>query len=206
MKCWRCGKEATRTRVVKRDDTGFYERPMSKYVRCYCDACAEYTKQKEKEDRELYIKLKKREMFLRACDILEQQNTNMYAYKEAIEAVEEVISEKPDKFDSSYEVLAAIVLVHNRIYSKMQFKVGRYQVDFLLPEFKAVLEIDGDRHEHRKGHDSVRDEKIRNMLGPGWEVIRIPTDRLDENAKKLPEAIRKVLQYKKTGRVDWRNA
>ena len=205
MKCWICGKEATKTREIELVyGTMRFEAPLSPYVRCYCDRCLNEVVEKEKADRELYIKLKKREMFLKACNILEKQNTNMYEYKEAIEVVRDKVEACPDKFDSSYEVLAAIVLVQNRIYSKMQYKIGPYQIDFLLPEMFVVLEIDGERHKHKKEHETKRDIYIQNALGEGWDIIRIPTDYLDKDAKKLPEAINKVIEYRQTGKVNWR--
>lgn len=203
MNCWICGKTATRTRPIY-DGFGFIEPEVSKYHRCYCDKCFKEVETKEAEERKLYIKLKKREMFRKAVKILESQNTNMYEYKEAIEVVRDFIEDNVDKFDSSYEVLTAIVLVQNRIYSKMQYKVGKYQVDFLLPDLMVVLEIDGERHKHKKEYDSVRDKFIKQELGPHWEVIRITTDNLDKNAKKIPEAIDKVLEYRETNHINWR--
>ena len=204
MKCWICGKPATDTRVTIEHYGTFVHEEVSPYFRCYCDKCKANVDAQEKADRELYIKLKKREMFKKACDILEKQNTKMYEYKPAIDVVEKHIENHPDKFDSSYEVLAAIVLVHNRIYSKMQYKIGRYQVDFLLPELFVVLEIDGERHKHKKAYDTKRDIQLQQTLGDGWDIIRIPTDYLDKDAKKLPEAIHKVIDYRQKGKVDWR--
>ena len=86
----------------------------------------------------------------------------------------------------------------------MQYKVGKYQVDFLLPELFVVLEIDGERHAHKKDSDRVRDKDIRKLLGSPWEIIRISTDWLDKDAKKIPEAIEKVLEYRETNHINWR--
>lgn len=203
MNCWICGETATVTRPVF--DGFYWHTPeLSEYHRCYCDKCLKETEKKESEERKVYIKLKKREMFRKAVKLLENQNTNMYEYKEAIEVVWDFMETNVDKFDSSYEVLAAIVLVQNRIYSKMQYKVGKYQVDFLLPDLLVVLEIDGERHKHKKDYDSVRDKEIKKILGPHWEIIRIPTDRLDKDAKKIPVAIEKVLEYRETNHINWR--
>ena len=206
IKCWNCGAIATETKAFTYDWIFKAPEPreVSPYVRCYCDKCAKEVEAKEKEERELYIKLKKREMFRKAVRILEKQDTKMYDYKDAIEVVEEHVENHHDKFDSSYEVLAAIVLVHNRIYSKMQYKIGRYQVDFLLPELFVVLEIDGERHVHKKAYDTKRDIQLQQMLGDGWDIIRIKTDYLDKDAKKLPDAIRKVVEHRQTGKVNWR--
>lgn len=206
IKCWKCGGEATTTLAFTYNDCfgSHWRQQVSNTVRSYCDKCAKEVEEEDKRERELYIKLKKREMFKKAVSILEKQNTNMYKYKEAIEVVEGYLEKNPDKFDSSYEVLAAIVLVQNRIYSKMQYKIGRYQVDFLLPELLVVLEIDGERHKNRKGYDTSRDIQLQKALGEGWDIIRIPTDLLDKDAKKLPEAIHKVIDHRQTGKVNWR--
>lgn len=207
MKCWECGKPATTTRAVSVRHGYMFRPEPSKYHRCYCDECLKKIQQTESEERAIFVKLRKREMLRKACNMLESQHTNMYEYKEAIEVVQDFVEDNVDKIDSSYEALAAIILVHNRIYSRMQYKVDSYQVDFLLPDLMVVLEIDGERHKHKqkKEYDSVRDRKIKEILGDGWEIIRISTDRLDENAKKLPEAIYKVIEYRKTKHVDWRN-
>lgn len=203
MNCWICGKTATTTRQVF-DGFSWHRPSISEYRRCYCEKCLEEAEKKESEERKTYIKLKKREMFRKAVNLLEKQHTNMYEYREAIEVVQDFIEDNADKFDSSYEILTAIILVQNRIYAKMQYKVGPYQVDFLLPDLMVVLEIDGERHKHRKDYDSVRDKAIKKELGPHWNIIRIDTDNLDKNAKKIPEAINKVLEYRATDRINWR--
>ena len=128
-------------------------------------------------------------MFERAVRIMERQPIDIYEYKDAILAVEEFAKEHPDKFDSSYEMVAAIILVDNEISCKMQHKIGRYQCDFYIPSMKVVLEIDGDRHKHRVGYDSVRDEAIKKELGHGWEVVHVKTEYLDSKAEMLIEAI-----------------
>lgn len=203
MKCWICGKQATTTKPIS-DGFSIYSPSPTKYRRCYCEACLEETQRKEKEERETYVKLKKREMFRRAVDLLENQHTDMYEYKEAIEVVRDFLEDNVDKFDSSYEILAAIILVQNRIYCKMQYRVGRYQVDFLLPDLYVALEIDGERHKHRKEYDTDRDKEIKKLLGVHWSIVRIPTEHLDKNAKKLPQAINKVLEFRETDHVNWR--
>lgn len=203
MKCWICGKTATETKPVF-DGWAWMTPELSEFRRCYCRECLDKVVKTESEERKEYIRLKKREMFRKAVKLLEEQNTNMYEFKEAIEVVQNFIESNGDKFDSSYEVLTAIVLVQNRIYSKMQYKVGKYQVDFLLPDLLVVLEIDGERHKHKKDYDSVRDKEIKKMLGPHWEIIRIPTEHLDKNAKKIPDAIDKVLEYRETNHINWR--
>lgn len=203
IKCWICGEPATRTKL----DYSYgivAQFPISEYHRCYCDKCYNERSKRIAEEHAMLAKLRKREMIRKACDKLEKQETNMYEYKEAIEVVSDFVEDNIDKIDSSYEALTAIVLVHHRIYSKMQYKVGKYQVDFLLPDFFVALEIDGDRHKHKKEYDTRRDKEIKKILGEPWQIIRLSTDYLDQNAKKLPKALHEVLDYRATGKVAWR--
>lgn len=188
-KCWKCGKPVT-------GDYSWYdsEEPKPRITtRSYCENC--YSKVREAEAKELdkYVKLKKQMMLKMALNRLERQDANMYELKPAIKVVSDKVKADPDKFDSSYEIQAAIILVHNHIYAKMQYKIDKYQVDFLLPEMGVVLEIDGDRHKYKKEYDSIRDYKIKQMLGPGWDIIRIKTEFLDVKAAKLPEAIQAII-------------
>ena len=185
-------------------DEDFFKGEGSLLFRCYCKECYEKERVHQNDERKLYVRLKKREMFRKACDILEKQGVDMYRYKDAIDAVSEVVDEKPDKFDSSYEVLAAIILVRNHIYAKMQYKVDRYQIDFLLPDMLVALEIDGERHRYSKVKDSIRDEQIKKTLGPHWEIVRIKTDYLEKKAALLPVAIKRVLDARCDGKVNWR--
>jgi very-short-patch-repair endonuclease len=150
----------------------------------------------QKRENELYIRLKKKRMFEAALDRMEHQKIRLYDYKEAIDTIQEYLMENLDKFDSSYEVMAAIILIHNRVRIKTQFQICGYQVDFLLPDDHVILEIDGDRHKYNKTYDSKRDKHIKDALGPDWEIIRISTECLDMKATKLIDAIEGVLDYR----------
>lgn len=210
MKCWECGGEATKTRKLSVACRTYGERIYSESVpnskqRCYCDECfKKHMTEMQKED-ELFIKLKKKRMYESAVDKLEHQNLSFIEYEEAIKAVGEYAIECPDKFDSSYEMIAAIMLIHNHIRCKVQYKIGKYQVDFMLPEKKVVLEIDGEVHKHKKAYDNQRDKYIKEQLGVDWNIIRIPTELLDQHADRLCSAIEKVVDYRTTGKVDYRN-
>jgi very-short-patch-repair endonuclease len=59
---------------------------------------------------------------------------------------------------------------------------------------KVILEIDGDRHNYNKQHDSVRDQKIMEALGSDWNVVRIKTDYIEQKADLLVEAIEAVVE------------
>jgi len=211
MKCWVCGEpNAEYTRNLTAEYNLYSnitcKAPVkSEHKRCYCKKCFEEMRERLRNENEQYTLLKRKRLFERAVDTLEHQGLNFYKYEEAIKTIEEYNEKNDGKFDSSYEIIAAIILIKNRYHIKPQYKIGRFQVDFLLPEDKIVLEIDGERHAHKKGHDSVRDEKIRNELGDGWQVLRIPTDLLEQDAAKLPDAIEKVMDYRDTRKINWRS-
>lgn len=196
MECWICGKEATKTLATKWEYGMWEYRKMSQRVRCYCDECAEKVKEQRKADEEEYIRLKKKQMFNTALDTLESQNVMIYKLRPAIDKVEEYLTANPDKFDSSYEVLTAIILINAGIKFQMQKKILRYQVDFYIPSHKVILEIDGDRHKHRKTYDRERDDRILEEIGLEWNIIRIQTDNLDKNAIRLVKAVDAVLKHR----------
>lgn len=158
-------------------------------ARQFCSEC--YEKHVESIDsmREEYLRLRRVLMFERALAKLEKQSINLYEYKDVIEQMQEYVENTPDKFDSAQEVVAAIILVGHGIKCKVQYPVGKYVADFYLPELKVVLEIDGERHKYSTGNDRKRDVVIRGLLGEEWEVIRIPTEHIDKNAKELVSAI-----------------
>ena len=213
IKCWECGKivdldiaysSIPEGLIFPEDFSIDMPEEPNHHGRYYCPECGEKAREEEKHDIEEFVRLKKLGMFRRALRLLEKQNADMYEYKEAIKVVEDFMKAQPDKFDSSYEMLAAIVLVKNRIHAKMQYKIGSYQVDFLLPDKYVVLEIDGMLHNYHKKYDSARDTFIKEKLGIPWEIIRIKTNYLDQNAQALPKAIDEVIKYREDGKVNWR--
>ena len=207
IKCWICGKEATKSRYLANglEETTEKYTKASKHKRSFCDECfTEFIRIREAENYQ-YIELKKKRMFEAAVDKLERQELDLEDYKEAIETVEEYNIANLDKFDSSYEIIAAIILIKNRIHIKPQYKIGKYQVDFVLPERFIVLEIDGERHKSKKDSDSVRDYRIKNALGDSWEIIRIPAEYLDKKAKNLPKAIKAIEERREHIKLYWKD-
>lgn len=179
--------------VVEKGDelkTNFYARRM------FCDKCFEKREKELSVRREKYSKLKKSLMLERAVRLLEGQEIDIYSVKDIIDQMEEYVVTTPEKFDSADEMIAAIILVDNGIKSHMQYKIGNYRVDFLIPSEKIALEIDGERHMTKAFQDNQRDIDIRNELGPDWEVVRIGTEYVEHNAKMLIEAMRAIKKEK----------
>jgi very-short-patch-repair endonuclease len=203
IKCWVCGKKATITKKQAVSQYSDYEilkqgtRERIEFTRrCYCDICYDEYARTLASENELYLQLQCKRMMESAIEMLEHQNLDIWQYKEAIEAVAEYKLEHPEKFDSAGEIIAAIMLIQNHIRIKPQYKIERFQVDFLLPDEKIILEIDGFLHKHKQGTDSVRDEKIQKILGSEWQIVRLPESGIKKNARKIVKAIDAVIEHR----------
>ena len=119
-------------------------------------------------------------------------------YKSGIEWVRMNLNH-PSWFQSTEEVMVALELIRNEVKAHHQVRVYGYTVDFVLPDMKVALEIDGSIfHEGSRGRNqAMRDELIANMLGDGYEVIHIKTENINTNVTKLLPAIRAVLSRRK---------
>lgn len=187
FECWKCG-----TLVIK---------SLSEMInRVYCEECQVVAQEEKQKMLQEYILLKNRVKHERALRMLEKQEARMNQYKDAAEAVLEYSLENPNNFGSSHEMIAAMEMIRKKIKIKMQHQVGKHRVDFYIEQLKVVLEIDGYMHKHKKAEDSKRDIEVLRELGAGWEIVRIPTKHIEENSKKLVEAIIEVKKVKQKAR------
>ena len=174
--CWKCGKE------IPQED--FYGQ-----TRRYCEKCYESYTEEYKAVITEYTILKNRVMFERAMRTMEKACADMTRFKKFANAVMKHSRDNPEQYRSSEEMIAAVVLLASGYDIRMNYKIGRYMVDILIPEKHIVLEVDGERHTHKCAEDGKRDVDIRLALGKEWEVVRIPTKYIEEQPEKLPEAI-----------------
>lgn len=188
MKCWKCNEEISGKLF-----------PIGKRV--YCKICHDEELEEIENEKKLFEEIKRKRMFRRAIQILEDQSFPIYDYKDAITVVDEYFAEHIGRFRSSHELVAAIVLVGNRIKIKPNAKIGKIRVDFVIKEMKCILEIDGYMHDNRRLADAKRDLGIKQVLRNEWEVVRIPTRYIEQNVKKLVEAIKEILEEKRAGNV-----
>jgi very-short-patch-repair endonuclease len=56
---------------------------------------------------------------------------------------------------------------------RRQVPIGRYIVDFLAPEVRLVVEVDGEYHARRKSRDATRDAWLGRQ---GYTVLRIDAE------------------------------
>ena len=160
-----------------------------------CEECKEITKNTEKPEKTIEKEIK----FRNAVSRIELMVKDVKKYQKAIETVHKTI-DHVGWYQSTEEIMAAIELTQKGVKAIHQQKVGKYKVDFLLPEYKVVLEIDGKmfHNEHTRAKEGIRDGNILLNLGFDWEIIRIDTDKINKNIKKLVPAIENVLAHRKS--------
>jgi very-short-patch-repair endonuclease len=69
---------------------------------------------------------------------------------------------------------------------------GRYVVDFLAPEVRLVVEVDGGCHRLRRQADAKRDEVLRRL---GYRVLRLQESLVVQD---LPIAVERIV-----AELDW---
>jgi very-short-patch-repair endonuclease len=89
----------------------------------------------------------------------------------------------PNTFDSPLErIFYELAFLDLHIYP--QHKVGRYRLDFAIPDKKIAIEIDGHEYHKKKyqrTHDAQRD---RWLFGQGWNVLRFTGTEINMNVSK----------------------
>ena len=107
--------------------------------------------------------------------------------------------DKPMYYQSTEEIMVALELLRRGIEAYHQVHVYDYRVDFIIPQYKVALEIDGApiHGKERQSSETLRDEIIADKIGDGYEVIRISADNINLNITKLMPAIKAVLARRK---------
>jgi len=158
-----------------------------------CPACKEQIKLEQQNTLKEYQKEQQDWKLEKAITKIRCQGNKLEHYEHAIEQVKKVLYKK-GCFDSTEEVIAALVLLRNRIKFNHQVKIGAYRADFVLPDEKIVLEIDGTLYHTDKTieREQKRDDFIILSLGFDWEVIRITDEHINKNARQLVRAIKAI--------------
>ncbi|HNX63508.1 MAG TPA: DUF559 domain-containing protein [Candidatus Limiplasma sp.] len=170
------------------------------YLRNIKYACPECRKEAvaqeraEKEQKDSSVKERKLDNAVKRISKM----TDIAQYKAAIDLVRKKLNNR-GWFQSTEEIMVALELARRSVNAHHQVKVFEYTVDFVLPEMKVVLEIDGAPYhgKDRQKYQQTRDDVIKWKLGDDWEVIRISTDNINTNITKLIPGIRAVLNSRK---------
>lgn len=158
-----------------------------------CDYCKGLIKKKEKIVLEHLdgVETKEERRFRKAVENIEKQVKNFKAYEKAIE----VAKTRQGRYGSIPEAMVAIELIKNKHKIIPQQRVGKYRVDFVIPEIKLVVEVDGKIfHQNNREKAYDRDAAIQIALGTGWKIIHIPAELVAKRITRLETAIRTMLE------------
>lgn len=180
-KCSICGVEMLSYNYIRK----------FKYI---CERCRIKMHMEDKEKKaSLDTQSKDRKLDNAIKRIKKQVGNKIKEYERPVEIIKKYLYR--DKwFESTEEIMVALELIRRKIKLKHQVKMGIYRVDFILPDEKVVLEVDGTifHTEKTKEKEDVRDNVIILNLGPSWEVVRITDVLINQNIRRLLPAIRAV--------------
>jgi very-short-patch-repair endonuclease len=76
---------------------------------------------------------------------------------------------------------------------RRQMPIGRNIVDFACPEYRLVLEVDGNQHAENQTNDRVRTAYLEQQ---GWQVVRFRNDdvpyEIDNICTHIPQLIERI--------------
>jgi very-short-patch-repair endonuclease len=122
------------------------------------------------------------ERFYKAKKVVEKTGDYAKATEKAFQAV--------NKYGSIPEAIAAIILISCGIKIIPQAKIyDRKRADFLLPDKKAILEIDGITFHADKNKQYCRDEVMTYVLGNEWKVLHYSAERIRSDPKAFKRYI-----------------
>lgn len=152
------------------------------------------------ELKEPNLLLTKRNRLRKAVQRIEKV-TDIAPYNTGIRWIERNLSHK-GWFQSTEEIMVALELIRHKVKTYHQVKIYDFTVDFVLPELKVALEVDGAiYHSKDKAQKSaLRDEIIADKLGEGYEVVHIRTENINTNITRLLPAIMAIVRRRRRNR------
>lgn len=162
-----------------------------------CPTCLELRKAKRKaEVEQLALSIpdaetKEEKRYRKAVEEIEKQVGTLKEYEKAVD----VCRKATFKYGSIPEAMLAIELVKNGYRIIPQQKVGRYHVDFALPNEKLIIEVDGSIYHADKRKELEREASINYAIGLDWHFIHIPAESISKDVKRVV----RLLKVRDTG-------
>lgn len=193
--CKKCGKER-----------GLHRKVTKYLIEGYlCEDCKNKEKYLERKKKEasleinvdekqselygdLYEQTLKEAKFERAVSRIEKQVKTIDSYKRSIDTVHKLLH-RPRWFDSTEEIMVAIQLIKDGYKIIHQQKIGTYRIDFVIPDKKVILEVDGSIYHANKEAEAKRDFFIRKKLGLNWKILHISTDQINNKLTSIRRVI-----------------
>ena len=204
-RCWVC-KEETEVKTLydwDSDNKGYQFNIEKKRAKCrssarkFCRKCAHDILEKQDAKRELMSQFRREKMIEDALATMDMSGIDMERYHDAID--DHVTFLRGAGWDglkrgSQYEVIIGIMLAYNSISFRTQEEVitdpatkgnaGTYHIDFVLPDYRLLVECDGEQYHKTTEKEQDREEKILTFY-PGYRFVRIPTVAIMTNPESV---------------------
>ena len=130
------------------------------------------------------VRSRKEQAFDKAVERIRKQVRNFDSYRKAVRIAET----RAERYGSIPEAMVAIELLRLGYNIIPQQKIGRYKVDFAIPDQKLVIEVDGELYHGREG-EGKREATIQISLGFAWKIIYVPAEWIEKDIRKLKKVI-----------------
>lgn len=158
-----------------------------------CPDCRELKKRKRKaEVDQLALSIpsaetKEEKRYRKAVETIEKQRGSLNGYENSIEICRKAMF----KYGSVPEAMLAIELVRNGYRIIPQQQVGKYHVDFALPNEKLIIEVDGSIYHANTQKELEREAAINYSIGLDWRFVHIPAESVSKNVRKVVKLLKK---------------
>lgn len=155
--------------------------------------------------------IKKIEMIDKAQKELEKRTGKFKSFKPKrnmsryVKPVKERVMNGTDNFSSMPEAVVAIQMERIGLKYETQKDIAGKKADFIIPEIKIILEIDGELYHTDEDKSFLRDRKIMAVVGEEWEIVHIHTNKIPMYTWNLREALPFVVAQRNE-RFSFRNS
>ena len=158
-----------------------------------CPACLELKRAKQRAEVEALAlsmpdaETKEEKRYRSAVEAIEKQVGSLKGYEKAVD----ICRKATYKYGSIPEAMLAIELIRKGYRIIPQQKVGKYRVDFALPNEKLIIEVDGSIYHTNKQKELEREASINYAIGLDWHFIHIPAESISKDVRKVVRLLKK---------------
>jgi very-short-patch-repair endonuclease len=162
-----------------------------------CPACLELKHAKQRAEVEALAlsmpdaETKEEKRYRSAVEAIEKQVGSLKGYEKAVD----ICRKATYKYGSIPEAMLAIELIRKGYRIIPQQKVGKYRVDFALPNEKLIIEVDGSLYHANKQKELEREASINYAIGLDWRFIHIPAESISKDVRRVV----RLLKHRDTG-------
>lgn len=164
-----------------------------------CPTCLELKHAKQRAEVEALAlsmpdaETKEEKRYRSAVEAIEKQVGSLKGYEKAVD----ICRKATYKYGSIPEAMLAIELIRKGYRIIPQQKVGKYRVDFALPNEKLIIEVDGSIYHTNKQKELEREASINYAIGLDWHFIHIPAESISKDVRRVV----RLLKHRDTGDI-----